>query len=382
MGQADPHDLDDIGRRFKRACGLKQVVDPAKIESALSRWCTEMNAPAKRITFPATAREMAAAISASWRTRGPKGFKGASSGWEAWHAKSGSAARSGQDAWSTAEARTAWASPSAMEARAVWDTTVRHAWRGWHACAIRDAFCLWNRPEAWRHMRRLGNPFGNLWRILDSRKFLWDTAWLSIMVVGAVSVNDTKTAHAWLPIFEAFEAGAFAFLLVDAEIFVATIPGMVAADPGGHLHSADGPAFVWLDIRDYYWHDILVGEDLIRNPQSITAGDIDREADAEIRRIMIDRYRHGDQISGAAAYIRDTGGELLDHDEGCGTLWRRRIEWGEPIVMLEVANSTRERNGRLGRYWLRVPPTMSKAREAVAWTFGMSADEYRPLMET
>ncbi|MGP0091026.1 MAG: DUF6745 domain-containing protein [Xanthobacteraceae bacterium] len=360
---------------------MKQIVDHGKIAAALSRWCAEIGAPAKTTLFPSSAREIAAAISSSWKARRPKGVKGASPAWEAWHAKSGSAATRGRDAWDTPDARIAWAAPCAVEAQAIWNSTVRHTWRGWHACAIRDAYCLWNRPEAWRHVRQLGNQF-DLWRILDSRKFLWDAAWLSIMVVGAVSLNDMKTAHTWLPIFEAFEAGAFAFLIVDAEIFVATIPTTVAVDPGGHLHSPDGPAFAWLDIRDYYWHDALVGEDLIKNPQSITACDIDREADAEVRRIMIERYRHGDEISGAAAYIRDTAGELLDHDERCGTLWRRRIEWDEPIVMLEVVNATREQDGRFKRYWLRVPPTMSKAREAVAWTFGMSADEYQPLVET
>jgi hypothetical protein len=31
---------------------------------------------------------------------------------------------------------------------------------------------------------------------------------------------------------------------------------------------------------------------------------------------------------------------------------------------------------------MRVPPTMTTAREAVAWTFGMPAAEYAPVKRT
>jgi hypothetical protein len=50
--------------------------------------------------------------------------------------------------------------------------------------------------------------------------------------------------------------------------------------------------------------------------------------------------------------------------------------------MIEVINRTREPDGSFRRYWLRVPPTMRTAHEAVAWTFNMSAEQYAPEMET
>jgi len=46
--------------------------------------------------------------------------------------------------------------------------------------------------------------------------------------------------------------------------------------------------------------------------------------------------------------------------------------------MVEVHNSTPEPDGTRKTYYLRVPPTTRTAREAVAWTFGMSGTEYRP----
>jgi len=50
--------------------------------------------------------------------------------------------------------------------------------------------------------------------------------------------------------------------------------------------------------------------------------------------------------------------------------------------MVEVRNSTPEPDGSRRTYFLRVPPTMRTAREAVAWTFGLGAVDYRPAVET
>jgi hypothetical protein len=85
----------------------------------------------------------------------------------------------------------------------------------------------------------------------------------------------------------------------------------------------------------------------------ITIARIDQETNAEVRRVMIERYRHGEEIHGVAAFTRDAGGERLDHDECYGTLWRRNIPNDEPIVMIEVVNRTREPDGRFKHYWLR-----------------------------
>ena len=50
--------------------------------------------------------------------------------------------------------------------------------------------------------------------------------------------------------------------------------------------------------------------------------------------------------------------------------------------MVEVLNSTPEPDGTRRTYFLRVPPTMRTAREAVAWTFGLDGGEYRPAAES
>jgi hypothetical protein len=158
---------------------------------------------------------------------------------------------------------------------------------------------------------------------------------------------------------------------------------ILARDEEGRLHSLAGPACAWPDgFAIYAVHGIRVPQYVIERPRQISIERIDGEQNAEVRRVMIERYRHGEKLSGAAAFIRDAGGERLDHDERYGTLWRRSIPDDEPIVMIEVVNSTREPDGRFKRYWLRVPPDMTTAREAVAWTFNVPAEDYAPVKET
>ena len=51
-------------------------------------------------------------------------------------------------------------------------------------------------------------------------------------------------------------------------------------------------------------------------------------------------------------------------------------------MMVHVVNATPEPDGNFHDFFLRVPPWMQTAREAIAWTFGLSADEYDPQQET
>jgi hypothetical protein len=158
---------------------------------------------------------------------------------------------------------------------------------------------------------------------------------------------------------------------------------ILARDDRGRLHSLTGPACAYPDgWAIYAVHGVRVPRYVIEEPREIDIGCIDVETNAEVRRVMIERYRHGEDVSGAAAYVRDSGAERLDHDERFGTLWRRNVPDDEPIVMIEVVNSTRESHGSFKRFWLRVPPNMTTAHEAVAWTFNLPAKDYAPKVET
>jgi hypothetical protein len=160
-------------------------------------------------------------------------------------------------------------------------------------------------------------------------------------------------------------------------------PKEINRDEQNRLHSLTGPSISYRDgWALWHVHGIPVEKYIIENPEEITVKKIEKEDNLELRRIMIDRYKFGQEISGSAAYIIDAGGKKLDHDERFGTLWIREVANDEAIVMIEVINSTREPDGTFKKYWLRVPPTVRTAHEAVAWTFGTTTKEYMPLMET
>jgi hypothetical protein len=159
-------------------------------------------------------------------------------------------------------------------------------------------------------------------------------------------------------------------------------PAVLRCDDRGRPHAPDGPAIAWPDgLEAFAWHSVPVERWVIENPGRITVAAIDGERNVERRRVLVERF-------GEERLIREGGAELVAEDE-TGRLWRHPIEeprrWvrtAEPIVMVEVHNSTPEPDGSRRTYYLRVPPSVRTAREAVAWTFGLGAVEYRPEAES
>lgn len=106
-----------------------------------------------------------------------------------------------------------------------------------------------------------------------------------------------------------------------------------------------------------------------RGKARVTVEDITSEPNEELRRELIATY------GGFDRYAADAGGELIHEDE-TGRLVRIPAA-GEPIAVAHVVCPT---TGR--QYALRVPPSCTSAREAVAWTFGLRAEEYRPTSQS
>jgi hypothetical protein len=194
-------------------------------------------------------------------------------------------------------------------------------------------------------------------------------------LIGAQERADEKLAKLWLPVLEAFEAGAWLFWLTAEELVIAERPEAIHVDERRRLHHAQEPAFRWIsDIREFYIHGVHVPAHVIEQPETITVSEIESERNAEVRRVMIERY-------GQAEYLKDSGAEQVHSDE-FGVLYRKPIADDEPLVMVKVVNSTSEPDGTFKDYFLRVPPTVKTAREAVAWTFEKEADAYAPAAQT
>jgi hypothetical protein len=121
--------------------------------------------------------------------------------------------------------------------------------------------------------------------------------------------------------------------------------------------------------RLWHWHGIPVPESVILNPEKITSSQIDKEANAEVRRVMIERYGYGRYLAKSP----------IIHEDETGKLRKRRNKKGDEIAVVEVINGTPEPDGSRNRYFLSVPPECATACEAVAWTYGLSAKEYEAL---
>ncbi|WP_246562387.1 DUF6745 domain-containing protein [Streptomyces roseirectus] len=146
-------------------------------------------------------------------------------------------------------------------------------------------------------------------------------------------------------------------------------------DEAGRLDRGDGPALAFADgFALCAWRGMPVPPGFLDELRTLVPQRIQAEENAELRRVMLEFY-------GYERYLTDSGAKPVHRDE-TGVLWRIEMGIDEPVVMVEVTNSTPEPDGSRNVYWLRVPPRTRTAREGVAWTFGLDASAYAPLQET
>jgi len=101
------------------------------------------------------------------------------------------------------------------------------------------------------------------------------------------------------------------------------------------------------------------------NPQDIPVDMITKEQNASTRRAYL-------RLLGYGSFLQKLGGVSI-HKDGDYELIKVNIPANfQPMLLLKVLCPS------TGVYYtLRVPPTMKECKEAVAWTFGMTAEEYK-----
>ncbi len=152
-------------------------------------------------------------------------------------------------------------------------------------------------------------------------------------------------------------------------------PTRVERDARGRLHSSAGPAVVYPDGWSVYaWHGVGVTAATIVYPDTITLTQIRQETNPDVRAVLLERY-------GFDRYISETGALPL-HADDTGTLYRLDLGGDEPVVVVTLLNGTFEADASRRRFVLRVPPDITEARAAVAWTFHQAAEDYRPALKT
>jgi len=92
-----------------------------------------------------------------------------------------------------------------------------------------------------------------------------------------------------------------------------------------------------------------------------------------VRRCMI-------EIMTPERYIYEGNAMRVSEDE-TGVLWSKVWTSWDAWAAVEVINGTPEPDGTHRHYYLQVPPTVRTARQAVAWTYGLTELEYRSLKQ-
>lgn len=116
------------------------------------------------------------------------------------------------------------------------------------------------------------------------------------------------------------------------------------------LHKENGPALESAIENLYFVHGVLVPAFVVVRPDWITLEHIEKEKNAEVRRIMIDRFGH-------EKYLRQSNAKLIDscpEDHPMIGLRTAKLWSIGDMTMLDLLNSTPEPDGTVKRYVIPV----------------------------
>lgn len=152
-------------------------------------------------------------------------------------------------------------------------------------------------------------------------------------------------------------------------------PQHLALDEQHRVHDENGAAIIFRDgLSLYSWRGVSVPANAILRRNGLNVEQIQMERNSSTRRALIDIY-------GNTKFLIDSGAKKV-HEDDFGILYRQPLPGDEDLVMVKVVNSTPELDGTYKDYFIRVPPNIVTAHEAVAWTFGINAQRYQPLRQT
>jgi hypothetical protein len=152
-------------------------------------------------------------------------------------------------------------------------------------------------------------------------------------------------------------------------------PEFIHQDNENRPHCESGPYCRWRDGWSlWYIHGVKVTQQIVECPETLTAAQIRDEPNVEVRRVMLERF-------GAERFMSESNASLRAEDDW-GKLWEipeaPDVE-NEPLVLVEMLNSTPESDGSIHTFHERVPPNMKTPLAALAWQAQLSVPEYEQL---
>jgi len=218
----------------------------------------------------------------------------------------------------------------------------------------------------------------------------WNADWVARgNYVRQESRHLSKESNLMLDALSALAASASMWWPYRSFCVMCERPEQISLDSNVRLHNTKGKALRWADGTGWYrLSGMEVPSRFIEEPDKMTPEMIEAEGNSELRRCLIEVY-------GEERYLKDSGAAVVSHGRNGARLWARKpaSPTGSPFAngnlfseeafqMVEVINSTPEADGHFKHYFIRVPPSVTSADEAVAWTFGVSSDVYVPQVET
>lgn len=134
----------------------------------------------------------------------------------------------------------------------------------------------------------------------------------------------------WRPWYEASRISTTR-LIGNGCTIITEFPSTFTFDDRDRPHNPDGPFFGWADGSGFFCvNGVVAPAFVVKHPERITMDDINAQENAEIRRLMIDRY-------GVERWLEDANGKLIDSSADPG-----QIEWPEWWLENEDENRVRE----------------------------------------
>lgn len=197
----------------------------------------------------------------------------------------------------------------------------------------------------------------------------WDSgygAWMDFW--NRIGLIDNEAA---LKYIDYLRSGVWSLISLKG-LAIVSRPPTVCRDAENQVHSESGPAIKFADgFSVYIWHGTRIPQEWIENPETLTP-------DIALTHKNVEQRRCAAEIMGWDRILQELTPTVVDTNPNpeIGTLLKVDLPGAPGEQFLRVKCGT----GRT--FALPVPPDMSTAREANAWTYGLDPDEYSPEIRT
>lgn len=214
---------------------------------------------------------------------------------------------------------------------------------------------------------------------------LHDAAWLAVYKFFAVELNMKEETAKFPGLWTLSKVAGWA-IPCDKNGFICDKPCAMEQDENKNPHCETGAAIAWTDgFGAYTLHNIHVEARFLLQPETITVKDILAQTNAEIRRVLIEKY-------GMEKFLKD--GEYKEFaKDSYGVLYENPKIDSEDTMglrrLLRLEDSTPDERGVREVYIqsmpVRHPQTqalLDTPHNCVCWSFDLPEGAYAPLIET